>query len=147
MIIIGDVDIDEFVPQTELNIQNYMKRYVYVFSIALILVLGSSYGLTFFKQNMKVSKISLTVGGLTTNITADKIISLTGLAPVTNSNWISLNSKELTITNTSTLNGKVDVTLERTSGLSLTDLRYALYVNGVLKTIDDVKKIIEENKD
>ena len=79
----------------------------------------------------------MNVGGLTYTV-SDKNISITSMVPKTDILGILIYDKELTITNTSTLNGKVDLNLVRTSGAPLNSLRYGLYENDVLIDIDDV---------
>ena len=113
-------------------------KYIYVFVLAVILIGGISYGYTFFIQNDKVASGSITTAALTINFT-DRSISASNLSvPTDDQDGMSEFSKSLTITNQTAVNGKVKLTLTRTSGLNLTDLRYALVVNGAIQEIDDV---------
>ena len=118
-------------------LKNFLKKNVYVLILGVILLFGTSYSLTFFIQNKKIGEITMNVGGLTYTV-SDKNISITSMAPKTDSEGILIYDKEVTITNTSTLNGKVNLNLVRTSGAPLNSLRYGLYENGVLIGIDDV---------
>ena len=118
-------------------LKNFLKKNAYVLILGVILLLGTSYSLTFFIQNKKIGEITMNVGGLTYTV-SDKNISITSMAPKTDSEGILIYDKELTLTNTSALDGKLILNIARTSGAPLNSLRYGLYENGVLIGIDDV---------
>lgn len=118
--------------------REFMAKYSYVFILALILIIGTSYGLTFFTQNMKITTGSLTTAPLNITITDSSINATNITVPATDNAGLSKIVKTLTITNNGTTDGKVKLTLSRTSGFNLSDLRYAIVVNGAIQEIDDV---------
>lgn len=126
----------ELVKKKEKN--NFFKKYVYVFVIGLVMLLGTSYGLTFFIQNKRITSGTITVGGLSIDAITNNSINLTNQTPKNDSDGIKLNPVSITVHNLTANNGKVSVVLERTSGLDLADLKYGLFINGVLKTIASV---------
>ena len=132
--------MEEFEPKKKLKIftKEFYVKYSYVFIIAIILFIGTSFSLTFFTQNYRIASGSLTTAPLNITLT-DNSINATGLTvPANNQAGLSKYVKTLTITNNGTTDGKVKLTLDRTSGLNLTDMSYALIVNGGIQTIDDV---------
>ena len=132
--------MEEFEPKKKIKIftKEFYIKYSYVFIIAIVLFIGTSFGLTFFTQNLKIATGSLTTAPL--NITlSNNSINATGLSvPTTNQEGLSEYVKTLTITNNGTTDGIVKLTLDRTSGLNLTDMSYALIVNGGIQVIDNV---------
>ena len=132
--------MEEFEPKKKIKIftREFFMKYSYVFILALVLLIGTSYSLTFFVQNKKIVSGSLTTAPL--NITAsNSSINASSLSvPTTNQEGLNEFSKSLTITNDGTTDGKVKLTLTRTSGLNLTDMSYALVVNGTIQEISDV---------
>ena len=137
---IGD-DMKEFEPKLKTMVfsREFFSKYIYIFIIGLCLLLGVSYSLTFFIQNKNIATGSITTGNLTVTLTNDRSINAEDLiVPATDQSGLLLYSKSLTIQNTSSINGKVKLTLTRTSGLNLTDLRYAVLVNGAIQEINDV---------
>lgn len=130
----------EFEPKLKKSIFNreFFSKYIYIFIVGLCLLLGVSYGLTFFTQNKSIATGSITTGDLTITVT-DRSVSVSDLAvPATDQEGLTLYSKVLTLENTSSIDGKVKLTLERTSGFNLTDLRYAIIINGAIQEIGDV---------
>ena len=121
----------------EIFTKEFFSKYIYIIIIGLCLLLGVSYSLTFFIQNKSIAAGRITTGNLSVTYT-NKSISAIGLEPSTDQNGLSIYVKKMTLENTSNIDGKVDVTLARTSGLNLTDMRYALIVNGAIQTIDNV---------
>ena len=119
------------------SVKQFLSKYIYVIALALVLILGTSYSLMFFIQNRKIDDGSISVGGLTVNL-SNNAINATNLTASNDSDGIGLFTKSLTINNTSTNNGNVKVSITRTSGLELTDLRYGLFINDVLMEISDV---------
>lgn len=130
----------EFEPKLKQKIftREFFSKYIYIFVVGLFLLLGVSYSLTFFVQNKNVATGSITTGDLTITFT-DRSINVDGLLPpINDAEGLLLYAKQVTITNTTSIDGRVKLTLTRTSGLNLTDLRYALIVNGAIQTIDDM---------
>lgn len=118
--------------------KSFLSKYIYLFIVGLVLITGISYGLTFFIHNNQLATSSISLGSLTVNFT-DLSINATGLTvPTGDSEGINEFSKTITITNTTSVNGKVKLTLNQTSGLNLTDLRYALLIDGAIQEISDV---------
>ena len=135
-------DMEEFEPKLKVKEKTFNRaffsKYIYIFIIGLCLLLGVSYSLTFFIQNKTIATGRITTGDLTITFT-DRNITALRLVPAANDkNGLSLYSKELTITNTTSVDGKVKLILTRTSGLNLTDMRYAIIVNGAIQDIADV---------
>lgn len=131
----------EFEPKlkTKFFSREFFSKYIYIFVVGLCLLLGVSYSLTFFIQNKNIATGSITTGDLTVTLTNDRSINAEDLiVPATDQSGLLLYSKSLTIQNTSSINGKVKLTLTRTSGLNLTDLKYAVLVNGAIQEINDV---------
>jgi len=120
---------------------NNFSKYVYIMAISLVFLTGISYGFTFFIKNTKIEEMSITTQGISVTET-NKAISLTGLTPLSDSRGVNETPKELTLTNTSNVNGRVEIKIERTSGVSLEDMRYVLSINDnnndVILAIDDV---------
>ena len=130
----------EFVPKKKIKIFNreFMIKYSYVFVLAIILFIGTSYSLTFFTQNMRIATGSLTTAALNITVTDNNINASNVTVPVTDHEGLLKIIKPLTITNNGTTDGKVKLKISRTSGLNLSDLRYAIIVNGAIQEIDDV---------
>ena len=132
--------MQEFEPKrkTKIFTKEFLSKYAYIFVLAILLVGGISYGLTFFIQNKKITTGSISLADLTINFT-DRTINATGLSvPNDDAEGLTEYSKSLTITNTTSVDGRVTLKLTRTSGLDLTDLRYAIKVNGAIQEIGDV---------
>ena len=132
-------DMKEFEPKLKKKIftKEFFSKYIYIFVIALCLLLGVSYSLTFFVQNENITTGNISTGELTINFT-DRNINVSGMLPSSDDEGLFLYAKKLTITNNTNIDGKVKLTLTRTSGLNLTDMRYALIVNGAIQVIDDI---------
>ena len=132
--------MEEFEPKKKVKIftKEFISKYAYVFILAFVLFLGTSYSLTFFTQNKKIASGSLTTAPL--NITvSNSSINATGLSIPTNDKEGLLEfSKSITVTNNNTTDGKIKLILDRTSGIPLNELRYALIVNGAIQEIGDV---------
>ncbi len=132
--------MEEFEPKRKSKIltKEFIGKYAYIFVLAILLVGGISYGYTFFTENRKIASGSITTANLTINFT-DRSISATSLSvPTTDQEGLSEYSKSLTITNQTAIDGRVKLSLTRTSGLALTDMRYVIVVNGAIQEIDDV---------
>ena len=126
--------------------KEFISKNIYVLVLAVLLLGGITYGYTFFKENKKVASGSITTASLTINFT-DRNISASNLSvPTDNQEGLSEYSKSLIITNTTATDGVVTLNLTRTSGLNLTDMSYAIVVNGAIQEIGDVPssgKILE----
>ena len=132
--------MEDFEPKVKTKIltKDFIARYAYIFVLAILLVGGISYGYTFFTENRKIASGSITTANLTINF-GNREINATGLSvPTTDQEGLSEYSKSLTITNTTAVDGKFTLTLTRTSGIELNNLRYALIVNGAIQEINDV---------
>ena len=132
--------MEEFEPKikTKILTKDFIARYAYIFVLAILLVGGISYGYTFFTENRKIASGSITTANLTINF-GNREINATGLSvPADDLEGINEYSKSLTITNQTAVDGKFTLTLTRTSGIELNNLRYALVVNGAIQEINDV---------
>ena len=79
--------------------KEFYLKYSYVFIIALILFLGTTFGLTFFTQNMNIASGSLTTAALDITL-SNAAINAAGLTvPTNNQEGLSEFVKQLTITN------------------------------------------------
>ncbi len=132
--------MEEFEPKRKSKIltKEFIGKYAYIFVLAILLVGGISYGYTFFTENRKIASGSITTANLTINFTDRNISATTLSVPTTDQEGLSEFSKSLTITNQTAIDGRVKLSLTRTSGLALTDMRYAIVVNGAIQEIDDV---------
>ena len=135
----------EFEPKKKFKLgKAFFYKYAYVFILGLILLLGVSYSLTFFRQNYKVAEGSLISGATTillnSNASTNSVsLNATNLTvPANIQDGIKEFSTNILLENTSNNNARIKLTLERTSGLELTDLTYALYINGTIQEIKDV---------
>lgn len=130
----------EFKPKTKQKIvtKEFLAKYVYILMLAVLLIGGISYGYTFFTQNRKIASGSITTAGLTVNFTDRNINAIDLSIPSNDKEGLKEFSKTLTITNTTNTNGKVKLSLTRTSGLALNSMKYAIIVNGAIQKIDDV---------
>ena len=117
----------EFEPKkkAKLNKTFYLK-YVYVIVLALVLYLGVSYSLTFFKQNYKITEGSITSPSITisldNNVNSTSVtLNATGLDKTKPLEF----SKSMQVANTASNDASIKLTIERTSGLALTEMKYA----------------------
>ena len=126
--------MQEFEPKrkTKILTKEFLSKNVYVLVLAVLLLGGITYGYTFFIQNKKIASGSITTAALTINFT-DRSISASNLSsPTTNQEGLSEFTKSVTITNQTAIDGVVKLNLTRTSGLNLTDMSYAISVNGAI---------------
>ena len=114
--------MEEFEPKKKVKIftKEFYMKYSYVFIVAIILFLGTSFGLTFFTQNLNIASGSLTTAPLDITLTNSLINATSLTVPTNDQDGLSEFVKQITITNNGTADGKVKLTLERTSGLNLT---------------------------
>ena len=75
------------------NKLKFVYKYMYIVVIGLILLLGISYGLTFFVNDLKIAEINISAGGLTVNGTNDNSIALTSLSLKTDTDCLRSISK------------------------------------------------------
>ena len=132
--------MEEFEPRKKINIftKEFFSKYSYVFILALILIIGTSYSLTFFIQNKKIASGSLTTAPLNISMTSGSINASNLSVPQDNQEGMSEFVKSITITNNGSTDGVVKLTLDRTNGLNLTDMSYAIVVNGAIQDVGDV---------
>ncbi len=118
--------------------KKFIAKYSYVLVLAVLLIGGISYGYTFFVQNRKIASGSITTANLTINF-GNRNINASNLS-VPNNDLEGINefSKSLTITNQTATDGRIKLNVSRTSGLALTDLRYAIKVDGAIQEINDM---------
>ncbi len=130
----------EFEPKRKLNFFDidFVFNNLYIIVLGLVFLFGVSYSLTFFVQNKSVASGSLVTGALTVNFTDRSINASNLFAPSTNQDGLNEYVKSLTITNATSIDGIVKLSLSRTSGLALTDMSYAVIVNGAIQEINDV---------
>ena len=132
--------MEEFEPikKNKIITKTFLQRSVYVLVLALLSIGGISYCYTFFVQNYKIASIKMQTAELTINVT-NRDVSASNLSkPSTDQEGLKEFSKLFTITNTTSTDGRVDLFLSRTSGLQLTDMRYALIINDTIQEIKDV---------
>ncbi len=135
----------EFEPKKKFKLnKSFFYKYIYVFVLGFILLLGVSYSLTFFRQNYKISDGSMSNSPV--NIKLDNNASTNSI----NINATSMDvlasdkdgllefSKAIVVNNDSQVNGDIVVSLSRTSGLAFSDLRYALLIDGTIMEIGDM---------
>ena len=133
--------MEEFEPIKKVKLGKlFYFKYVYVIiAIILVFLLGRSYSLTFFKQNYKIAEGSLTTANVTIEFDGSETNTTSSINATNLSKTKPLEfTKSITVENTSNFNGYYNITLDRTSGLELTDMKYAVFVNGVIKEINDV---------
>ena len=132
--------MEEFEPVKKIKLgKAFYLKYVYVIVLGFIVYLGVSYSLTFFKQNYLVAEGSLSLA--TVNITLDDSESSTSVA--VNATGLSKDKpfefiKNIKVENTSNYDGLIKLSIERTSGIELSNLKYSLSINGVIREINDV---------
>ena len=132
--------MQEFEPKLKKKIftREFFSKYIYIFVIGLCLLLGISYGLTFFTENKNIASGRITTGDLSITV-SDRSIAASGLTvPSTDQDGLALYSKIITLENTTNIDGSVRLYLSRTSGLNLSDLKCAVLVNGAIQKIIDV---------
>ena len=121
----------------ENHIKSFLTKNIYLLILGIMLLLGTSYSLTFFIQNKKIGDITMNVGGLSCEVSSQDI-NISNMKPENDNLGLISYQKELIITNTSNLNGKIELNLTRLSGIEFNNLRYGLYLNGILTKIDNV---------
>ena len=115
-----------------------VAKYAYILVIGLFLMGGISYGYTFFNQNKKIASGSIVTANLNINFSDRNINASDLVVPSDDVEGINEFSKLFTITNTTNVDGVVKIKLVRSSGLNLTDLRYAIVINGSIQTISNI---------
>lgn len=132
--------MQEFEPKIKNKVvtKEFLAKYAYILVLAVLLIGGISYGYTFFVQNRKIASGSITTAALTINFSNRNISASNLSVPSDDTEGLLEFSKSLTVTNQTAVDGRVRLYLTRTSGLALSDMRYAILVNGVIQEIDDV---------
>ena len=118
--------------------KEFVSKYLYIFIVGLILLLGVSYSITFFIQNTSIASGSFVTDSLSISLSNNSINATNLTVPTDDLEGIGEFLKTLEVTNNGTADGNINLTLSRTSGLSFADMRYALSINGVIQKIDDV---------
>ena len=127
----------EFEPKKKIKIftKEFFIKYSYVFILAIILFLGTSYSLTYFVQKMNIASGSIVTAPLNVSL-SNNVINATNLTkPADDQEGLSEYAKQITITNNATTDSTLTLTLTRISGLNFSDMNYALVVNGAIQTI------------
>ena len=113
--------------------KRFLLKYVYLLVIGVSLLFGVSYSATFFVQNKTIA-----TGSLTVTFTDGSINARGLLAPENDHEGLKLFSKSMVINNTSNVGGIVELSLDRISGISLSNLNYAIIVNNSLVETNQV---------
>ena len=109
--------MQEFEPKLKKKIftREFFSKYIYIFVIGLCLLLGISYGLTFFTENKNIASGRITTGDLSITV-SDRSIAASGLTvPSTDQDGLALYRKIITLENTTNIDGSVRLYLSRTS--------------------------------
>ncbi len=118
--------------------KRFLLKYVYLLVIGVSLLFGVSYSATFFVQNKTIATGSLSTGSLTVTFTDGSINARGLLAPENDHEGLKLFSKSIVINNTSDIGGIVELSLDRISGISLSNLNYAVIVNNSIVETNSV---------
>ena len=118
--------------------KSFFKGFIFIFILGIFLVVGTSYSLEFFKTNKNVGTYNINLSAVSINVTGDNTINGDLLKiDDTFGVWYGL-EKELTITNANSNNGEAILKIERTSGLELSNIHYALTINNIIQKVDTV---------
>ena len=128
-----------FEPQKKERLdKNFFKNFIFIFIAGVLLIVGASYSLEFFRVNKSGGSYQFTTSGIVINVTGNNTINTT-LSKYSDSDGITSGLvKEITMTNTRDSDGNIVLTLERTSGVELSNLKYALYLNNVIVNVGTV---------
>ena len=131
--------MDEFNPiKKEKLDKSFFKSYIYILVLAVIGILGSSFGLTFFTRNVQIGSMTYTLDEIDVTVTGNMTINAT-LESLSDTYGIKNGyTKTITVTNNNTSQGMIDLVLERTSGLALTNLKYAIIYSNAVQEIGNV---------
>jgi len=110
-------------------------QYIYNAVLLLVLLFGVSYAVVNFLYNEEGTSGSIVSSLVKITVDEDTSFSLTNASPVTDEVGLQGYSKTLTLTNTSTIDSLVNVTLnpEASNTIPATSIKYGLYINGTLK--------------
>ena len=110
-------------------------QYVYNAVLLLVLLFGVSYAVVNFLYNEEGTSGSLTSSLVKITVDEDTSFSLDNTSPVTDEVGLTGYSKTLTLTNTSTIDSLVNVTLnpDASNDIETSYIKYGLYINGTLK--------------
>ena len=118
--------------------KSFFKGFLLIFVLGIFLVVGTSFSLEFFKANKNVGTVNLRLGAISVNVTGDNTVNTT-LSKYTDSEGIKNGFvKTLTITNNNDLLANYKLKIERTSGVELSNLKYALMINNVIQKVDKI---------
>ena len=118
--------------------KSFFKGFIFMFVLGVFLVVGTSYSLEFFRANKNVGTINLRLGAISVDVTGNNTINTT-LAKKSDSEGITSGLvKTLTIENNNEVLANYILKLERTSGVELSNLKYALMINNVIQKVDNI---------
>lgn len=118
--------------------KDFFKGFIFIFVLGLFLVVGTSYSLEFFKVNKNGASIQFTTSAISINVTGDNTVNTTLSKYIDSEGLLNGLTKELTITNTNANHGEAILKIERTSGVELSNLHYALIINNIVQKVDTV---------
>ena len=118
--------------------KDFFKGFIFIFVLGLFLVVGTSYSLEFFKVNKNGASIQFTTSAISINVTGDNTVNTTLSKYVDSEGLLNGLTKELTITNTNANHGEAILKIERTSGVELSNIHYALVINNIVQKVDTV---------
>ena len=131
----------EEMPKKKSLFKNIKKPTIYITVVALLLVLGISYGLVYFIHNEELFSGNLTSAYLNINVSSNGSITLNNAVPLSdNAGLSSENFEVLNITNTSNMPITLKLNLESddSSTIDISNIRYGLYINNNLHKVDYV---------
>ena len=117
----------EEMPKKKSLFKNIKKPTIYITVVALLLVLGISYGLVYFIHNEELFSGNLTSAYLNINVSSNGSITLNNAVPLSdNAGLSSENFEVLNITNTSNMPITLKLNLESddSSTIDISNIRY-----------------------
>ena len=118
--------------------KDFFKGFIFIFVLGLFLVVGTSYSLEFFKVNKNGASIQFSTSAISINVTGDNTVNNTLSKYIDSEGLLNGLTKELTITNTNANHGEAILKIERTSGVELSNIHYALVINNIVQKVDTV---------
>ena len=116
--------------------KNILKaQYIYNIILLLILFFGISYAVVTFLHNEEGANGNIVSSLVKITVAEDTSFNLDNTSPVTDEVGLQGYSKTLTLTNTSTIDSLVTVTLnpDASNNIPPSNIKYGLYINGTLK--------------
>ena len=110
-------------------------QYLYNIMLLVVLLFGVSYAVVNFLYNEEGLSGSIVSSLVKITVDEDPSFSLDNTSPVTDEEGLTGYSKTLTLTNTSTIDSLVNVTLnpDTSNDIETSYIKYGLYINGTLK--------------